>query len=134
MFVNKSDQMLTSIKYFRSKTCPQCRRKTVFASVIRAYFTIPSNTDDASAAEGTVEQQNQIDNLRFELLEKRNDLKKKDEEIGTATKKAADLKKTLKLSRETVIGLEQKIEQNRILNEAYYNQVRRAICPSSYCH
>lgn len=119
----KFRMLIANIIIFRSKTCPQCRRKTIFASVIRAYFTIPQTTDDATSGEGTVEQQNQIDNLRFELMEKRNDLKKKDEEIAVVTKKTADLKKTLKLSRETVIGLEQKVEQNKILSEAYYNQV-----------
>lgn len=107
----------------RSKTCPQCRRKTPTSSIIRTYFNV-ANVADTSMAEGSAEQQSKIDNMSYQLLEKAGEIKQKNEQIDKLTRDMAKLKKTQSLSRETILGLEQRLQTNAILMEQNVIQVR----------
>lgn len=77
-----------------------------------------------------MEQQSKIDNLRYQLLEQTAEIKKKVEKIAELTADVAKMKKTQQLSRQTILGLEQKIEQNAILTNAYFEQVTTLF----HCH
>lgn len=58
------------------------------------------------------------------MLEKSADLRKKNDEIEKLGTEIAKLKKTQRLSRETILGLEQKIQTNAILSETHLAQVK----------
>lgn len=108
--------------FLRSKTCPECRAKVTFSSQIRAYFNV-SHTTDESRCEDNADQQQKIDSLKFQLVEKGVEIKKKVEEITSLRTDMAKTKDTLQKSQKVIIALEAAKEQNKILIRANCDQV-----------
>lgn len=82
-----------------------------------------SNTLDTSHVGYSADHQQKLDDLQYQLLEKNGALTRKSEEVSLLSGQIDKMKETQRKSRETIIGLERKAEQNMILCQTYCERV-----------
>lgn len=119
---------ISTIFFFRKNTCPECRSKTTSATVIRLFVNIVDSTYDEKDDGPTdlVGLQNENDNLKFRLIEKDGAIKSKEETITRLQEENKKLNTGQTHSRNVILVLEQKLEQNKIIASANNDQVRIA--------
>lgn len=112
---------------FRKNTCPECRSKSTSSTVIRLYVNIVDSTYDENAdgPPDLVGLQNENDNLKFRLIEKDGAIKSKEEALTRLQDENKKLNTGHSKSRNVILALEQKLEQNKILQIAHSEQVRK---------
>lgn len=93
----------------------------------RLYVNIVDSTYDESVdgPPDLVSLQNENDNLKFRLIEKDGAIKSKEEALARLQDENKKLNTGHSKSRNVILALEQKLEQNKILQMAHSEQVRR---------
>lgn len=99
----------------RSRSCPQCRAKCGRRDVHRVYFNI-ANLDTSNIDVASVQQQ--LDDMKLQMIEKERALNKASEEIET-------LKAARKKCMKTVSGLERELSKQQFLMFSYNEQIKR---------
>lgn len=110
---------------FRKSTCPECRSKATASTIIRLFVNITDTTysEDNGDPSDLVSLQSENDNLKFRLIEKDGAIKSKDETLTRLRQENEKLMTGQTQSRNVILALEQKLEQNKIIANTHNDQV-----------
>lgn len=110
---------------YRKNTCPECRSNGTKSTKIRLYLNIAdaSYLENQADAPDSITLQNENDNLKYRILEKDGTIKAKNESISRLEEDNKKLSTGQQISRNVILTLEQKIEQNKIIQNQHTDQV-----------
>lgn len=93
--------------------------------MIRLYVNLADSSyvEDGDGPPDLIGLQNENDNLKFRLIEKDGSIKSKEESINRLQEENKKLSTGQTQSRNVILALEQKLEQNKIIANTHNDQV-----------